>query len=99
MVTREEVIDRLKTVFDPEIPVNIWDLGLIYKIDIQDGCVKIAMTLTSEHCPAAKELPEKVRASIAQLGGVSEMDVQVVWEPKWSPELINPEGKKILDIE
>ena len=99
MINKEEVIEQIKQVFDPEIPVNVWDLGLIYRVDIQDANVDIQMTLTSAGCPAAKELPNTVRAKIAAIPGISNANVEVVWEPQWSPTMISPEGKKILKLE
>ena len=88
MPTKEEVIDNIKTIFDPEIPVNIYDLGLIYEIGVEGEAVNINMTLTSQHCPAAQSLPENVRQKIAQITGVSSVNVNVVWEPPWTQEKI-----------
>lgn len=99
MITREVIVDQIKQVFDPEIPVNVWDLGLIYTIDVQDSGVRITMSLTSEACPSAKELPSMVRSRISQIPGVADVNVSVVWDPKWTPELISPEGRKILKLD
>lgn len=99
MVTREEVIKAVKQVYDPEIPVNVYDLGLIYDIGLEADKVSVKMTLTSQGCPAAQQLPDMVRTRIAALPSVKDVDVQVVWEPQWNPSLISPEGKKILKLE
>ena len=99
MTTPSEVMDALKLIFDPEIPVNIFDLGLIYDVKVDGGKVNVSMTLTSEGCPAAKALPDQVRASIAGLAGVEEVHVDVVWDPRWTPEMISPEGRAIMKLE
>lgn len=99
MVSREEVIRAIKQVYDPEIPVNVYDLGLIYDVDIAESKVNVKMTLTSQACPSAQQLPEMVRTRIAALPEVKDVEVNVVWQPGWSPSLISPEGKKILKLE
>src|SRR6186997_298992 len=82
-----KVIDVLKTVFDPEIPVDIWELGLIYDIRVdQEGLVAIDMTLTSPACPAAGSLPPEVEYKVATIPGVKDVNVTVVWDPPWTPE-------------
>jgi FeS assembly SUF system protein len=97
-ITKESVIDMLEQIFDPEIPVNIHDLGLIYGIDVSGSKVSVRMTLTSQHCPAAKSLPATVRESVARIPGVREVDVSVVWDPPWTKERISEEGRKILGM-
>lgn len=99
MITREDVIRVIKQVYDPEIPVNVYDLGLIYAVDVTEAQVNVKMTLTTQGCPAAKQLPEMVRTRIAALPEVKKVDVEVVWQPKWNPSLISLEGKKILKLE
>lgn len=99
MVSREEVIRAIKQVYDPEIPVNVYDLGLIYDVDIAESKVNVKMTLTSQGCPSAQQLPEMVRTRIAALPEVKDVEVNIVWQPEWSPSLISPEGKKILKLE
>ncbi len=87
MIKEEQVVDALKTVFDPEIPVNVYDLGLIYGIDVEDaGRVNVTMTLTNPNCPVADELPRQVAAAVEQLEGVNEARVKLVFEPPWSKE-------------
>ena len=100
MPTIEEIRERLKQVFDPEVHVSIVDLGLVYDIQIQEEKnVQIKMTLTSQGCPAAQQIPDMIRAKIEALPTVKAADVQVVWEPQWKPSMISPEGKKILHLE
>ena len=79
-----KIVEKLKTCYDPEIPVNIYDLGLIYKIEILEGNkVKVDMTLTSPNCPVADWLPESVKQSIMRVEGVTDVDLKLVWEPPW----------------
>ena len=99
MPTREEVVKAIKQVYDPEIPVNVYDLGLIYSVELNGNNVGIKMTLTSQGCPSARELPDMVRTRVSTLPDVNAVDVQVVWEPQWNPSMISPEGKKILQLE
>jgi FeS assembly SUF system protein len=99
MLTEEDVVGAIKQVYDPEIPVNIYDLGLVYKVDIQDQKVNVKMSLTSESCPSAQQIPEMVKTRISALPYVKDVDVEIVWEPKWNPAMISPEGKKILKLE
>ncbi|GAB1404827.1 SUF system Fe-S cluster assembly protein [Lentimicrobium sp.] len=85
-----KIIDRLKTVFDPEIPVNIYDLGLIYKIDVDEQSVaKILMTLTTPNCPVAESLPEEVRQKIQAIEGISRCDVELTFDPPWDQDMIS----------
>jgi FeS assembly SUF system protein len=82
-----EVIDALCTVYDPEIPVNIYELGLIYDLDVSpDGTVKIDMTLTSPACPVAGSLPGEVEAKVREVSGVEDVSVELVWDPPWTPD-------------
>lgn len=99
MLTREQVIDVAKSCFDPEIPVNIWDLGLIYDIEVKDEQnIAIRMTLTSQHCPAAKSMPDDLKSKIKNRLNADTV-IELVFEPVWTPERISEEGKKILGIE
>lgn len=83
----EQVIAAIKTVHDPEIPVNIYELGLIYNLDVgRDGSVAVAMTLTTPHCPAAASLPAEVERVVAAVPGAGPVKVEVVWEPPWSKD-------------
>jgi len=96
---REAVVDALKTVHDPEIPVNIYDLGLIYDVDMAaDGNIHIRMTLTAPTCPVAGTLPGEVARKVAAVEGVGEVAVELVWEPPWSKEHMSEEAKLALDM-
>jgi metal-sulfur cluster biosynthetic enzyme/Fe-S cluster biosynthesis and repair protein YggX len=95
---KEKVYDMLEQIFDPEIPVNIRDLGLIYDVDVSGDTVAIKMTLTSRACPAAQSLPATVKESVSRIPGVKETKVDVVWDPPWSKDLITDEGKQILGM-
>lgn len=91
---KDAVIDQLKTVFDPEVPVNIWELGLIYEINVNDQKeVGILMTLTSPNCPVAESLPMEVKEKAAAVPGVSHADVDLTFEPPWDEDMISDEGK------
>jgi FeS assembly SUF system protein len=97
---REQIVGALCTCFDPEIPVNIYELGLIYDIDIQPtGAVHIRMTLTSPGCPVAGSLPPEVRAKVQGVPGVSSAQVDVVWDPPWKPERMSEAAKLQLGID
>ncbi len=96
---REEVIEALRTVHDPEIPVNIYDLGLIYALDIaEDGSVAIDMTLTAPACPVAGELPMQVAETVADVDGVGEVSVRLVWEPTWSIDRMSDDARMALGM-
>ena len=91
---RDQVVDVLKTCYDPEIPVDIYELGLIYKIDVEDGGkVAVDMTLTSPACPVAGTLPPEVEAKISRLDGVSNVRVDLVWDPPWNPDRMSEAAK------
>ena len=90
----DQVVDVLKTCYDPEIPVDIYELGLIYKIDVEDGGkVAVDMTLTSPACPVAGTLPPEVEAKISRLDGVSNVRVDLVWDPPWNPDRMSEAGQ------
>ena len=94
-----EIIAGLKTVFDPEIPADIYELGLIYKVEIKDDrSVDVLMTFTTPNCPAAGELPTIVENAVASVPGVGVVDVKVVWEPPWSPERMSDEARLVLNM-
>ncbi len=93
------IVEALKTVYDPEIPVNIYELGLIYDIDIQeDGAVKVKMTLTSPGCPVAGSLPGEVQAKVAGAPGVTSVDVELVWDPAWNPSMMSEAARLELGM-
>jgi FeS assembly SUF system protein len=91
---REDVIEAVRTVYDPEIPVNIYELGLIYKLDVSlEGVVSVEMTLTSPACPVAGSLPGEVESTIRSVQGVREVRVELVWDPPWSTERMSEAAK------
>ena len=93
------MIDAICTVFDPEIPVNIYELGLIYAVEINDGgSVKVEMTLTAPGCPSAQELPIQVRDAVLRVPGVTACDVETVWEPSWHPGRMTDEARLSLNM-
>ncbi len=95
----ERVIEALKSVYDPEIPVNIYELGLIYKIDVEeDNTVVIDMTLTSPHCPVAETLPGEIAARVREVEGVTDCRVNIVWDPPWSPAMMTEEAQLELGL-
>ena len=96
---KNKVIEVIKKIFDPEIPVNIYELGLIYKIEVDENKkVNIDMTLTSPNCPAAESLPNQVKEDIMALEEVNEVNLKLVWEPTWSPEKMSEAAKLELNI-
>ena len=97
-VLYERVIDALKTVYDPEIPVNIYDLGLIYDVKIKDRFVDVDMTLTAPGCPVAHTFPGMVERSVALVKGVSGAAVELVWDPPWTPDLISEAARLELGL-
>jgi FeS assembly SUF system protein len=99
VAAREAVIDALRTVCDPEIPVNIYDLGLIYRLDIGDhGNVSIGMTLTAPACPVAGAMPHQVAEAVAAVAGIGEVKVELVWEPPWSQDRMSEDARLALDL-
>ena len=98
-ILESEIIEAIKKVYDPEIPVNIYELGLIYKIGIQeDGNVEITMTLTSPFCPVAGSMPKEVAARASEVEGVKNANVELVFEPPWSMDLMSEEAKLKLNL-
>jgi FeS assembly SUF system protein len=95
----DEIIAALKTVFDPEIPADIYELGLIYRIDIADDRgVNIDMTLTTPNCPAAQDLPGSVENAVASVPGVGVVKVNIVWDPPWDPSRMSDEARAVLNM-
>ena len=98
-ITKEQVIECIRTVVDPEIPVNLYDLGLIYEIKINNNNdIKIKMTLTNPNCPVAGTMPESVGKSVEKLSNINSIEVSLVWYPKWHKDLMSEEAKLALDI-
>ncbi len=95
----EAVIDALREIFDPEIPVNIYDLGLIYGVEVSpEGAVVVAMTLTTPHCPVAESMPGEVEMRVAAVPGVRDAEVNLVWDPPWDPAKMSDEAKLELGM-
>jgi FeS assembly SUF system protein len=98
-VTEEAVIAACASVYDPEIPVNIYELGLVYTIEIaEDGFVKVEMSLTAPGCPSAQELPVQVRDAVMAIEGVPGCDVDVVWDPPWEPSRMTEDARLSLNM-
>ena len=95
---KNKIIEAIKKVYDPEIPVNIYELGLIYDIKIKKGDVEVIMTLTSPFCPVAGSLPKEVAARVAEVDGVKKSNVELVFEPPWSMDLMSDEAKLELNM-
>jgi FeS assembly SUF system protein len=97
--TEEKIVQMLRTVYDPEIPVNIYDLGLVYSIDVsEDGHVDIDMTLTAPNCPVADFIIEDVRMKVESVEGVKDVDVNIVYEPAWDKSMMSEEAKLELGL-
>jgi len=96
---KEKIITEIKKIYDPEIPVNIYDLGLIYKIEIKnENKAVIEMTLTSPNCPVAESLPNSVKDSILKIEGVSDVDLKLVWDPPWNKDRMSEAAKLELNL-
>ncbi|AGC39371.1 putative metal-sulfur cluster biosynthetic enzyme [Riemerella anatipestifer] len=90
----EEIIKTLKTVYDPEIPVDIYELGLVYDVQISDeGKVKVVMTLTTPNCPVAESLPQEVKEKVSEVEGVNEVDLELTFEPSWTKDMMSEEAR------
>lgn len=94
----ELVIDALRTIKDPELPINIHDLGLIRKITIEDGNVQIIMTLTTPNCPVADLMPSEVYEKVALVNGVETVQVELIWDPAWTLEDLSKKGRAVLEL-
>ena len=91
----EAVIDALKEIYDPEIPVNIYDLGLIYNVEVtDDGHAAVTMTLTTPHCPVAESMPGEVELRVGSVPGIAVADVNLVWDPPWDPQMMSAAAKR-----
>ena len=96
---KQKVIEEIKKIYDPEIPVNIYELGLIYKIEVdKDNKINLDMTLTSPNCPVAESLPKQVKDNIMKIEGVSDVNLNLVWEPPWSKDKMSEAAKLELNI-
>ena len=96
---KNKIIERIKTIYDPEIPVDIYELGLIYKIDVDEkNKVSVDMTLTSPNCPVAESLPKEVKDSIMEIKEVNKVDLKLVWEPPWNKSMMSEAAKLELNL-
>lgn len=99
LALKEQIIEALKTVYDPEIPVNIYDLGLIYQVEIKpDNDVYVAMTLTAPGCPVAETFPGTVRNAVKEVEGVNEVEVELIWDPPWTMDRMTEAAKVQLGM-
>jgi|TARA_B100001029_G_scaffold102107_1_gene84062 FeS assembly SUF system protein len=98
MDLKEKVIAEIKKIYDPEIPVNIYELGLIYDVSIIEKNVKVKMTLTTPNCPVAESLPKEVKESIMEIDGVDKVDLDLVWEPPWDKSMMSEAAKLELNL-
>ena len=99
MIEKNKIVDEIKKIYDPEIPVNIYELGLIYKIDIkQENKVDIEMTLTSPNCPVAESLPKMVKDNILKIDGINDVDLKLVWDPPWTKDKMSEAAKLELNL-
>ena len=97
--TKGKVIEAIQTVYDPEIPINIWEVGLIYEVDVDDdGRARVVMTLTSPMCPVAESLPVEVEEKVAAVDGITAVDVEITWDPPWDPEMMSEAAKLELGM-
>src|SRR5258705_13465866 len=97
-ITEEQVYEAMKTVYDPEIPVSVVDLGLIYDVKIIDDWVGVKMTLTAPGCGMGGAIANDIRQKLLEIPGVHEADVRLVWEPQWNPSMMTPEAKRKLGV-
>tara|TARA_B100000131_G_C17577366_1_gene393569 strand:- start:78 stop:374 length:297 start_codon:yes stop_codon:yes gene_type:complete len=98
MDLKEKVISEIKKIYDPEIPVNIYELGLIYDITIEDKDVQVKMTLTTPNCPVAESLPKEVKDSIMELDEVNNVNLDLVWDPPWNKSMMSEAAKLELNL-
>lgn len=98
-LTRDSVIEIMKQVYDPEIPVNVVDLGLVYAVQVDEGDVHVLMTLTAPGCSMGPMIAQQAEWAISELEGVEDVEVEMTFDPPWSPELISEDGKKLLGID
>ena len=98
MDLREQVIAEIRKIYDPEIPVNIYELGLIYDVKVKEDVVKIIMTLTSPNCPVAESLPQDVKDSALQVEGIEKVDLDLVFEPVWNKDMMSEAAKLELNL-
>ena len=95
---KEKIIEEIRKIYDPEIPVNIYELGLIYDVKVEKDLAKVKMTLTSPNCPVAESLPKEVEDSIMQVEGIKKVDLELVWDPPWDKNMMSEAAKLELNL-
>ena len=98
MELKEKIIDEIKKIYAPELPVNIYDLGLIYDVQVDEKKAKIKMTLTTPNCPVAESLPKEVKEGAMQVEGIEDVDLELVWDPPWSKDMMSDAAKLELNL-
>ena len=98
MDIKDKIIDEIRKIYDPEIPVNIYELGLIYDIEVSGKKAKIKMTLTTPNCPVAESLPKEVKESAMQVEDIDEVDLELVWDPPWNKDMMSDAAKLELNL-
>ena len=98
MELKEKIVSEIKKIYDPELPVNIYDLGLIYNINIIGSKAEIKMTLTTPNCPVAESLPKEVKEGAMQVEGINDVDLQLVWDPPWTKDMMSDAAKLELNL-
>lgn len=98
-ITAEDVKDALRNVYDPEIPVNVLDLGLVYEIKVDEGNIYVQMTLTAPGCGMGPMIAQQAEWAVSELEGVEDVEVEMVFDPPWTPDLITEDGKKLLGLD
>ena len=98
MELKEKIVNEIKKIYDPELPVNIYDLGLIYNINVTGSKAEIKMTLTTPNCPVAESLPKEVKEGAMQVEGINDVDLQLVWDPPWTKDMMSDAAKLELNL-
>ena len=98
MDVKDKIIEEIRKIYDPELPVNIYDLGSIYDVKINDRKAEIKMTLTTPNCPVAESLPKEVKEGAMQVDGIDEVDLQLVWDPPWNKDMMSDAAKLELNL-
>ena len=98
METKDKIISEIKKIYDPELPVNIYDLGLIYDVQVNEKKAKIIMTLTTPNCPVAESLPKEVKDGVMQVEEIEDVDLELVWDPPWNKEMMSDAAKLELNL-
>jgi len=98
MSVKEKIIEEIKKIYDPELPVNIYELGLIYDVQVENNNAKIKMTLTTPNCPVAESLPKEVKDGAMQVEGIENVDLELVWDPPWNKDMMSEAAKLELNL-